>query len=216
MTKDSERIDHKSFGMISFSRVSSSASVSLFGSSILHSHFIQLEIHSASLKRSLHRDFIFERKKLFSVYLSPTQFAVAITTMNTSGVPCTIAFANGRSVKGTAIKSKRVQFDDEFTKFADNIASANNRFYERINEILDKKHIGKRDRAEILKQLDLLKMQIASNMPFIKKRFTEQMDRTVLEAKNEFDAFLEDKIMRVGLEGFKKELLALTEKTIQE
>ena len=49
-------------------------------------------------------------------------------------------------------------------------------------------------------------MQIESNVPFMKKQWTEQLDKTVVEAKNEISAFLEDKIRVLGLEGYKKEI----------
>jgi len=214
--KKSERIEHKSFGMISFTRVSSLGRFLLFGSSIRHRNCIRLDIHNAHLKRDLYQDWIHEGKLLLSVEMSFTQFAEAITSMNRQGIPCTVTFANEKRIEGIEIKNKRVQIDEEFEKFAEEIASGNNEFYQKIGDILNKKHIGKRDRVEIKKQLDLLKMQIASNIPFIKTQFSEQMDKTVLEAKNEFDAFVENKIKRVGLIGFKKELLALTEKMIQE
>jgi hypothetical protein len=49
-------------------------------------------------------------------------------------------------------------------------------------------------------------MQIKSNIPFIKRQFSEQMDQTVVEAKNEVSTFLEDTIKKLGLEEYKKEL----------
>ena len=49
-------------------------------------------------------------------------------------------------------------------------------------------------------------MQIESNVPFMKKEWSEQLNQTVVEAKNEIGAFLDDKIKTLGLEGYKKEL----------
>jgi len=213
---EKERIEHPSFGLIGFSRASSTPRKSLFGSSIEHRSFVQLEIHSAVLERSSHRDWVFEKKLLFAVNLSTTQFAEAITSMNRSGIPCTISFMDGHRVKETEVKSKRLQYDEDFEKYATKIASENNEFIINIGEILSKKHIGKRDRAEILKQLDMLQMQIISNIPFLKKEFTAQMEKTVLEAKNDFEALVDDKLRSVGLLKFKEELLALVGKPIQE
>ena len=213
---EKERVEHPSFGLIGFSRVNSTPSVNLFGSSILHRSFIQLEIHSAVLERSHHRDWIFEKNLLFSVNLSTTQFAEAITSMNRSGIPCTISFMDGHRVKETEVESKRFQFDKEFERYATMLASKNNEFCSKIGEILSKKYIGLKDRDEILKQLDLLQMQIVSNIPFLKKEFTAQMDKTVVEAKNDFEAFIDIKLKSVGLLKFKEEVLALVGKPIQE
>ena len=202
-------VRHESFGTISFSKVQSSHNQNLFGSSIPHRHFIMLEIRQAILKRDLHRDWIFGDRVLLRVDMSLTQFADVITSLNTSEVPCTICFFNGKSIESKPIENKRMQIDREFAEFADEIASEENEYYKKIETILRKPNIGKHDRVEIMKQLDLSKMQIASNMPFVKKRFTEEMDNTVLEAKNEFSAFVDDKIRMAGLKGLKKESFML-------
>lgn len=217
MALKGEQIRHPSFGMISFCRCSVSNfsenreldKTSLFGSSIPHRHMIKMEIHSAMLQRDLYRDLIFPEKTLIEIEMSTTQFADAITSLNTSGVPCTITFFNGKTIEGKPIANKRMQFDNEFENLAKKVTSDNNEYYKKVTEILSKNHISKGDRKEILQQLDFIKMQIESNIPFLKQSFTEQMDKTVLEAKNEFSAFVDDKIQRVGLKNFKKELLQL-------
>jgi len=115
MSETEQKILHPSFGMISISRGSSSESMNLFGSSIRQRSFIQIEIHKASLRRNLHNDFIFpEGIPIISIYLSPSQFADAITSLNTEGTPCTIDFMDGHKIPEPKLESKRVQFDDEF------------------------------------------------------------------------------------------------------
>jgi len=41
---------------------------------------------------------------------------------------------------------------------------------------------------------------IKSNIPFVNEQFTEQMDKTITEAKGEIEAFIEHKIRSAGLE----------------
>jgi hypothetical protein len=53
--------------------------------------------------------------------------------------------------------------------------------------------------------------QITSQVPFIKKTFTEQMDKTANEAKFEVTQFIEEKLKRLGLEKFKDQLLLDTD-----
>ena len=86
------------------------------------------------------------------------------------------------------------------------VTDSTSEFYSKIEYILSKPNIGKHDKELILKQIDALKMQIESNVPFMKKQWTEQLDKTVVEAKNEISAFLEDKIRVLGLEGYKKKI----------
>ena len=66
------------------------------------------------------------------------------------------------------------------------------------------------------RELNMIKQEIASNVPFIKKQYTEQIDKTLLEAKNEIEAFVEKKIRTIGIEGFKKELIKLSDVNIEQ
>ena len=68
---------------------------------------------------------------------------------------------------------------------------------------MEKKTIGKADRAEILSKLDMIIQEIGSNTKFIQKQFHEQMDKTVLEAKAEIEAFTQNKLTSIGLDAIK-------------
>lgn len=210
MTNEQKKeIRHPSFGVINISRGVCTEKMNLFGSSIQQHTFLKIDISKAVLVRQIGRDWITSDHgvPIISVYLSPSQFADAITSLNQGeGTPCTINFVDGHEVKEPILESKRVQFDNEFEDKMKEVSSATNEFYTKIEAILAKPSIGKHDRELILKQLDQLKMQIESNVPFIKRQFTEQMDETVVEAKNEILNFLEDRIKTLGLEGYKKEI----------
>jgi hypothetical protein len=204
-----KEIRHPSFGVINISRGVCSKKMNLFGSSIQQRTFMRIDISKAVLVRNLSRDLIMSDHSvpIISIYLSPSQFADAITSLNQGeGTPCTINFIDGHEIKEPILESKRVQFDTEFEDKMKEVMSSTNEFYTKIEIILAKPSIGKHDKELIMKQLDQLKMQVESNVPFIKRQFTEQMDETVVEAKNEITAFIEDKIKKLGLEGYKKEL----------
>lgn len=206
--KPNKDIRHPSFGVINVSRGVCSERMNLFGSSIQQKTFIQLSISKAVLARHSTRDWIrSEGVPIVSIYLSPSQFADAITSLNQGeGTPCTITFVDGHGVKEPTLESKRVQFDADFEDLMKEVTDPTSEFYSKIEYILSKPSIGKHDRELILKQIDGLKMQIESNVPFMKKEWSEQLDKTVVEAKNEISAFLEDKIKTLGLEGYKKEI----------
>jgi len=208
---DEVKYEHPSFGIISIDRTTSSQNETLFASNILHRQFITLNIHRAILHRNLNQDWVMadHHPSVISIEMSLTQFADAITSLNTSGVPCTIKSIEGHRIADPIFTSQRGIFDNEFEKHMAMIADKSNEYYREISKILNKDSIGKNDRKEILKQLDLLKMQIESNIPFIKKKFTEQMDETIVEAKNQVLAFTETLIRERGLQGFTKDLKSL-------
>lgn len=204
-----KEIRQPSFGVINISRGVCSEKMNLFGSSIQQRTFMRIDISKAVLVRQIGRDWIMSDHgvPIISVYLSPSQFADAITSLNQGeGTPCTISFMDGHEIKEPILESKRVQFDNEFEDKMKEVSSPINEFYTKIEAILSKPSIGKHDKELILKQLDQLKMQIEDNVPFIKRQFTEQMDETVVEAKNEILNFLEDRIKTLGLEAHKKEI----------
>lgn len=198
--------ENPAFGMISISRGTSSGKMPLFGSSLKQRTFIQITISKALLHRDLNYDSYFPKETLINLYLSPSQFADAITSFNTGGVPCTFEWYNGDHIPEPPFENRRIQFDDEFTKHMEDTISENNKFIVKIQEILAKPNIGKKDREEIEKQLDMLMAQISSSLPFIKKQFTEQMDQTVTEAKIELTQHIEEKLKSLGLEKFKDQL----------
>ncbi len=208
MSEPNKDIRHPSFGVINVSRGVCSSRMNLFGSSIQQRSYIQLSISRAVLARHTNRDWIrSEGVPIVSIYLSPSQFADAITSLNQGeGTPCTITFVDGHEVQEPILESKRVQFDADFEETMKEVTDSTSEFYSKIEYILSKPNIGKHDKELILKQIDALKMQIESNVPFMKKQWTEQLDKTVVEAKNEISAFLEDKIRVLGLEGYKKEI----------
>lgn len=220
--KEKEKVRHPSFGIMNINKVSCSNPNILFQSSIPHKNIINIQIHSAVLQRYLNHDYIFsEGTPLIEFEMSSTQFANAITSLNSNGTPITIKYIDNRKIDDCPFYNKRIQFDEEFEKKICDIESDNNKFYKKITKILSKPNIGKHDREEIIKQLSLLKQEINNNIPYIKKQFTNQMDKTVLEAKNEFEAFIEDKLKHIGLEKFKKELvntynLSLEDKNINK
>ena len=61
-----------------------------------------------------------------------------------------------------------------------------------------KKNLTKADRQEILSKLSKLSMDIGCNMDFIVDQFNEQMDKTVMEAKGEIEAFCQNKINTIA------------------
>lgn len=194
---------HPSYALLSFSRTSRGKSVPLFGSSIEHGETIRMQVKPAKIERSLNTDWIYDNgREYLEVEMSYSQFAEAITAMNVgSGIPVTLRYLNGERIEDPQFVNKRLQFEAEVKdrmKVMDNKLS---KLTDNAHEILtNKKSINKGDREVILKQIASLRQEIRSNLPFVMSMFNEQMDKTVMEAKGEIEAFTQHKVHALGLE----------------
>lgn len=191
---------HPCYGMLGFHRRNGNASP-LFGSSIQHKDTIVMTLKHGESCRHLNNDHYFGKGVIAEVEMSYSQFAEAITAMNIGdGVPCTIRFTEKDGyISERPFTNKKDQFEQEFAEHLDDIKTdAKNTIFE-IKEIFKKKSIGKTDREEILRKLEYLSTQIGSNTEFIYSQFNTQMDKTVMEAKGEIEAFCQNKINSIAL-----------------
>lgn len=201
-----EYFEHPSYGILGFNRAQST-NTPLFGSSIVHNNIITMRLHTAELCRHLSRDWVFARKLITEVYMSPTQFADAITGLNVGdGIPVTIRYITGDAANERPeppFQSKTAQFNKEF---ADDM-------HEMAKQVDDVIALAKETKAQkrLITELEMLKQHIGSNIPFINKSFTEQMEKTVTEAKGEVEAFVNHLIVSTGIESLKSQSPRLTE-----
>ena len=210
--KDFKRQEHESYAMLGISRSSSSSGRNLFGSSLKHSNTITLKIRPAIIDRGLNRDWFHAKGVPYvEVEMSYSQFAEAITAMNVGdGVPVTLRYLNGEVIEECPQVDKRQEIDKEFEDEMFKISQSLKKLTEQAETILgDKKAPTKSDKEIILKSIKMLRQEIESNVPFIKQSFTEQMDRTVLEAKGEIEGFVMHKVISTGLEGLQNEIKML-------
>lgn len=199
-----EKKEHSSYGMISFSRTNG-GNPSLFGSSVEHNEKITMRVSHGSVVRDLHREWYMPEKQVVEVEMSFTQFAEAITSMNTTGVPCTILYTEkDGNAQPCDFTVTREQFEDEFRE---NRIMANRRANELIDDLkesLSKGRMTKKEMQDCISKLHMLSMDINENTDFIYKQFNKQMDRTTLEAKNEIEAFVQHKVQSLGIEKLKE------------
>lgn len=209
--------NHESYAQLGISRSSSNRDVSLYGSSIKHHNTITIRIHPSEKQRGLNSDWFHAKNVPYiEVEMSNTQFAETITSLNMGdGVPCTLRYLNGKKIENCPDENKRIQFENEFAEQMKNINNKLNNLTKRTEEILiDKKVPTKGDKEEILSAIKMLKQEVKSNIPYIGSCFNEQMDKTVLEAKGEVEAFVNNKVNSLGIEGLKNEMIMLNENNI--
>lgn len=210
--KEEKIINHESYGLLGITRYTGGHDV-MFGSSIKHRNGISIRLYQAEHRRDLSRDWYFGRDLLFEVNMSQAQFAEMITTPNVgSGVPCTIQHVMGKTMEKPPFEAKAQTFRDEFAQKVAKIADDGTLYMKDALDILkNKPTLGKGDRQVILDAFAMLQQEIKSNIPFLQKQFHEQMDKTIVEAKSEIEAFVEHKIRTVGLESIRDQTPQLME-----
>lgn len=199
------KFEHESYGMLDIYRTSGGVR-NLFGSDVKHSNTIKLRINNADYTRGLNNDWFYGKEPLIEIELSPVQFAEAITNMNTQGVPCTIKYYNGKTMKDCPSLSKKEMFRQEFQDDINEITGNISGLIEEIETIIDnKKPINKANKEKILNSLCRIQQQLNSNMPYVAKCFDEQMEKSVAQSKSEIEAYITHKINSLGLKALKEQ-----------
>lgn len=197
------RETHPSYATLSFSRAQSGMAIPLFGSSIKHRDTIIMRVSEAELCRELNSDHIFSGKRIVEVEMSQSQFAEAITSMNMgSGVPVTLRFRADKPglIEQCPYEDKIQKFEKEFAECQEESKQHFKEFVNQVKTLLEKKSLGKGDKEEIIKNMDILYGRVFSNQEFVYKQFNEQMDKTVTEAKGEIEAFVQNKMNSIARE----------------
>lgn len=196
---DDKRTEHESYGLLSISRRQGGRS-HLFGSAVEHHNTIALTISRAEHVRNLSHDWYRDTDQLIEVEMSPAQFAEAITTLNHGcGVPCTIRHLQGHpNIQEPPFESIRETFHNEFKEDMEKIAGRLVDDMREIEKVLEKKALNKADREMILKRLSMLHQEVKSNLPFVHKSFDEAVDKTVVQAKAEVEAFFTNAMIKAG------------------
>ena len=198
-------VRHESFAMLAFRRVSRSGSVPLFGSSIPHSHTIRLTIRAGEVSRRLHADWYRGAgPEYIEVEMSYTQFAEAISAMNVGdGVPVTIRHVAGKRMAEPPAANTRAQFEAETRAGLQRIAHTLDSLVAQAEVLCEETAPGKGRRKQLLDALLAVRQDIGANLSFVAQMWGEQMDRTVTEAKGEFEALVTHTIQSLGLQALK-------------
>jgi hypothetical protein len=196
-----EKINHPSFGQISFSRTNSNGT-NFYGSELSQDHYITLEINNSEIERELTQDRYFPTGvSLIKVRMSSSQFAELLTSMNYgAGIPCTIERLAGKKVDELPEQESRKEFVHR--KFEDRMKMFANKIREnqlKAKELVKKKTLSKQDIHDLTHQLEWLTQEVSGNIPFFAKCFQETMDEVVNEAKMEVENAIQHKINVLGL-----------------
>ena len=81
-----------------------------------------------------------------------------------------------------------------------NISAGFESSMESINQILEKKSVGKADKEEIKKHIVKINNFLNSSLPFVADQFQGQTDEVVNKAKMEVVSFINEAARKAGLE----------------
>jgi ElaB/YqjD/DUF883 family membrane-anchored ribosome-binding protein len=209
---------HESYGMASLSRCT--GRVRLFGSAIQwNDNFISLRVSRGERHHHLSRDWYTtaERHPIVEVFLSASQFADMITSLNMgNGVPCTISSVEGKHLEeppDLETEAEKVQID--FKQSIEDLIKELQSAQDKVESILGQKSIKKADREAIRAEFSKVVREIGSNIPFVLDSFQEASERVVTHAKAEVEAFVSARITAAGLEAIQDEAPQLTSSEIE-
>jgi len=196
---------HPAFGHITANRVSygggNTAGAVLFQSDIRHRQTVRITISGATRRRDNNHDYVHDNgKPLMEVEMSEAQWASFVSSMNTSGVPCTVrrtetdwaipelaydprlAHSMGE-VKGAAVKA------------FGGIREAMQAYQEAIDQKLGAKEIKER-----LRTLNSRIENSGANMHFAAKTLVEHTENVVQKARADIEAMVLAKATELGLD----------------
>lgn len=200
MSDDRKEFTHPSYGMIAFNRSMNGRPSRLFGSS-LDEHYgtVRISIGSGTRIHELNMDRYHGslRGEHIEVEMSAAQFAEVLTHMNQgAGIPCTIRHLAGKRIEDpppVATETRKIQQD--FDKTIHGYAVKAKEYADEIIKLCERLPAKSRERIRI--NLDVIRQQLTSNVPFVLKQFNEAATRVVTAAKFEIDTFVQHAITNV-------------------
>ncbi len=201
--------NQESFVTVQFNHISTGAKGTvLFGSSIKHNHLVSLTVRKGSVRRNLNQDWVHGSDEMIEVWLSPSQFAELLTTMNYgSGVPGTLKHVKGVRVEDPVLESKHLQFTKELSKDIEETLTHFDRILKRADSLLaSSKPLTRAEKDELQEGIQKVQRLMTDHLPFLVKQFTQQMDKTASEAKAEVEAFIDHAVSSAGLQALKEKV----------
>lgn len=190
--------EHPSFGMIGAYRASISPPGStLFDSDIRHQHSVFLRISHAQRRRELSHDWIFSRAEIIEVEMSEAQWASFVSSMNTSGVPCTLRTIEGERIEGLPFSPRLEQSMRETHEAAqrafDDIKEAM-----RVYAELPSSPRGPKREAWLTLQARI--QNAVPNVDYAGKVLAEHAENVVQKARADVEAMVTQRAAQLGID----------------
>jgi hypothetical protein len=203
---------HPAFGMIQANRVTyGGGGAVLFQSDIRHGQTVRITVSGATRRRDLNHDYVHDNARpVMEVEMSEAQWASFVSSMNTSGVPCTIRRTE------TDWQIPELPYDPRLAHSMGEVKNAAAKVFGEIREARDAYEKTLADKApakernEALRKLHFLIENSAPNMHYAAKVLVEHTENVVQKARADIEAMVMAEAQRLGLEaGQAKGLLEL-------
>lgn len=192
-----EQYSHPSYGLIRVNRCQGSQQH--FGSDVDASTSMRLTISEANVTHNLGRSWYHDNKMVTEVNMTAVQYAEMISSPNTQGVPCTITYRN--DIGHITYRPPTDQIDmieAEVKQCFDKAKQKNAAVQDEVKELFQKKSLNKNDKEVILNLIRGLSNDITNSLPFYLDSADEILERKVMEAKTEAEAYMEHLRVQVG------------------
>lgn len=200
----SEKVSsHPAFGSIHVYRTQGGHR-HLYGSDFVHNTAVAVEIHNSELHRGLSYDRHYARDMVTRVVLSESQWAAFVSASGVGeGVQCTfdIKPAEPYTLDSVPHLPRRDETDDFVVEGVGKISGVIEEL-DRLEKELegDLKGLSKAARAQALYKVQKARNRLAESLPFVEKSFLERIEERVVKAKTEIGAWIDQTIIRRGLE----------------
>lgn len=189
---------HPAYGSITAHRVSSNPGAVLFDSDVRHNHFVRVTISRATRSRQLGHDWHHPTQELLELDMSEAQWASFLSSMNTTGVPCTL-----RRV-GDDVNVPGVTFSPRLAASMAEVHEAAELAFGRIKEALavvdglDAK-AGVKDRREAMRSLRAAIQNATPNVDYAGRQLAEHAENVVQRARADIEAMAAQKAQQLAL-----------------
>jgi hypothetical protein len=204
---------HPAFGQIQANRVTigggPGAGAVLFQSDIKHGNTIRITIRRATRKRDLNHDWVHGGQELMEVELSEAQWASFVSSMNTSGVPCTIRRTE------TDWNIPELPYQPRLAESMGEVKNVAAKVFGEIREARDAYEKALADKApakvrnEALRKLHYAIENSGSGMHFAAKTLVEHTENVVQKARADIESMVMQETQRLGLEAGQAPVLEL-------
>ena len=177
----------------------------LYGSHIeQHNNFVVMRVSRSKISHSLSSDHHFSHgNPIVEVYLSASQFADAITSMNMGdGVPCTIHTVEGIRMEDVPLEvvAENVKIRDSFERDIQEVVDNLKKNRNELAKIIEVGSSVSKGRArEMLEVLDKVVNELGRDSSFVVSQFQESAERVVTQAKAEIEAFTLHALQKAGM-----------------
>ena len=193
-------------GVITWGRLQCGAPQPMFGSEIKTDSPVYIRICNAVVSdmggtptdQHIHG----KRPAIIEVEMTPIQWAEFLTAGHVDdGVPCTITRLNGKGMSRVEIRNLSEEYGEHIKAKFDNFKTGIKRFEDEIEQVLNSgKTMGKAQMRELLHSMKCFRENAPSDIQYAHDRFREDMEKMVVKAKAEINAYAE---LRLGDYGVK-------------